>query len=322
MEEVQENGIAGFWKRLIALFIDLLLLGGVGFVLGVFFESTFVEIDAWGKLIGFVIALGYFGVMNSQLAKGQTIGKRIVNIKVVDSENLSISLNKSLVRYSILSIPFFLNGTYFSAESDFSCLAYLLFPVFFGGMLAISYLYVFNRTTRQSLHDLAVGTYVINGEASSLAFNVVWKPHLALVATFFVIFAVAPVFMSGLFSDIVETQPFKDLAETQKILLNDEDVKNAAVTSGSTTFTSSEHGTSTITRTNAHIYLYANDVSNDALAVKFARIIMENYPEAKSKDSLNVTLTYGFDIGIWSQWFNQTHTFNPAEYAPLQQAEN
>ena len=76
-EEVQQNWIANFWRRIGALFIDTLILGLVGFLLGLTLESTFVQIGGWGRLIGFVIALVYFGAMNSKLFNGQTIGKKV-----------------------------------------------------------------------------------------------------------------------------------------------------------------------------------------------------------------------------------------------------
>jgi hypothetical protein len=41
----------------------------------------------------------------------------------------------------------------------------LLSIVVIGGMLVIAYLYVFNRRTRQSLHDLCVQSYVVRASA-------------------------------------------------------------------------------------------------------------------------------------------------------------
>ncbi len=102
-EELQQYWIANFWRRVGALFIDTLILGVVGFLLGLAFESTFVQIGGWGRFIGFVIALVYFGVMNSKLTDGQTIGKRLLNLRVVDSENKTISLVRSTLRYIVLA---------------------------------------------------------------------------------------------------------------------------------------------------------------------------------------------------------------------------
>jgi uncharacterized RDD family membrane protein YckC len=100
LEEVQDKWICGFWRRIGALFIDSLVLGILGSVIGLFLEDTFVQLGGWGRLIGFAVSITYFGVMNSSLSNGQTIGKKILNIRVVDSSNSTISLPKSFVRYS------------------------------------------------------------------------------------------------------------------------------------------------------------------------------------------------------------------------------
>lgn len=95
MEAVQEKWICGFWRRIGALVVDTLVLGVLGSVAGLFLEDIFVQLGGWGRLIGFVVSITYFGVMNSSLANGQTIGKRILNIKVVDSSNSTISCTSS-----------------------------------------------------------------------------------------------------------------------------------------------------------------------------------------------------------------------------------
>ena len=68
--------ISGFWRRIGAFVIDSILLGLLGLLLGLFLEDFFVEIGGWGRFIGFVIAILYFGEMNSKVADGQTIGKK------------------------------------------------------------------------------------------------------------------------------------------------------------------------------------------------------------------------------------------------------
>jgi uncharacterized RDD family membrane protein YckC len=144
-EEVQKNWVANFWRRIGALFIDGLILGLVGFLLGLVLESTFVKIGGMGRLIGVVIALVYFGLMNSKLCNGQTIGKKLLNLRVVDSSNQPIPLANSVLRYIVLAAPFSLNGAQFSTEALLSFVMYPLSLVIFGGLFSIIYLYIFNR---------------------------------------------------------------------------------------------------------------------------------------------------------------------------------
>ncbi|WP_241242177.1 RDD family protein [Thalassotalea sp. G2M2-11] len=309
MEEVQEKWICGFWRRIGALFIDTLVLGVLGYVVGLFLEDIFVQLGGWGRLIGFVVSITYFGVMNSSLSNGQTIGKRILNTKVVDSSNSTISLPKSFLRYSFLAVPFSLNGAQITNEALLSYLMYPLSFIIFGGLFSISYLYIFNRATRQSLHDLAVDTYVVNTEVSPEELPSVWKPHLVVVAGLFVTAALVPVFTS----DLAKSVPFKGLLATQEAINSNESVKYAGVTEGSTTFTSSDSGTTTTTYVNTQAFLYKNNVDDSDIAKQLAQVIVKTYPESLNKNLIQVTLTYGYDIGIASKWNSYNHQFNPQE---------
>lgn len=308
MEQVQKEWICGFWRRVGALFIDTLLLGLLGYIAGLFLEDIFVQLGGWGRLIGFSVSMTYFGIMNSSFFNGQTIGKKVLNIRVVDSSNSTISLAKSLLRYSFLAVPFSLNGAPFTGDA----LQYLMYPlsfIIFGGSLAITYLYIFNRVTRQSLHDLVVGTYVVNTEASSQSLPSIWKPHLIVVAVLFVAATLVPVFTS----DIAESEPFKGLLAAQEAINNNELVKYSGVTEGSTTFTSSNSDSQTTTYVNIQAFLYKNEVDDYELAKKLAKTIVKTYPESLSKDLIQVTLSYGYDIGIASKWNNFSHRFDPQQ---------
>ncbi|RJE77285.1 hypothetical protein BGP78_09540 [Pseudoalteromonas sp. MSK9-3] len=309
MEEVQEKWICGFWRRIGALFIDTLVLGILGYVVGLFLEDIFVQLGGWGRLIGFALSITYFGVMNSSLSNGQTIGKRILNIKVVDSSNSTISLPKSFLRYSFLAVPFSLNGAQITNEAMLSYLMYPLSFIIFGGLFSISYLYIFNRATRQSLHDLAVDTYVVNAEVSPEELPSVWKPHLVVLAGLFIAAALAPVFTS----DLAKSKPFKGLLSTQEAINSNESVKYAGVTEGSTTFTSSDSGTTTTTYVNTQAFLYKNNVEDSDIAKQLAHLIVKTYPESLNKNLIQVTLTYGYDIGIASKWNSYNHQFSPQE---------
>jgi uncharacterized RDD family membrane protein YckC len=310
-EEVQQNWIANFWRRIGAFFIDTLILGLVGFLLGLILESVFVQIGGWGRLIGFVIALVYFGVMNSKLFDGQTIGKRLLNLRVVDSENQTISLVRSTLRYTVLATPFSLNGAQFSNEAMHSFLMYPVSLIIFGGLLSIIYLYIFNRVTRQSLHDLAVGTLVVNANIEKQELGKVWKTHLVVVAILFVAAAIVPAFTGKL----AQNEPFKDMLAVQSALLKETEITYAAVTSSTTTFSSVNEGSKTTTYVTAQAVLSSNNVGDVEFARQLASIVVKNHPETMNKDALRVTLTYGYDIGIWSQWSNHTHDFNPSEFA-------
>ena len=308
-EEVELKWISGFWRRIGALFIDTLILGMGGLALGLFLESLFVQMGGWGRLVGFSIALIYFGVMNSSIAGGQTIGKKALKIRVVDCNNSPINLGKSILRYFILAIPFSLNGAQFSNEAMLSFLIYPLSLIVFGGLFSILYLYIFNRVTRQSLHDLVVGTYVVNANEEKQEPGKVWNVHLIIVVVLFISAAVVPAFTSQL----TQSEPFKGMLAVQSTLSNDPSVAYVTISSGSSTFSSTNEGAKTITYVSSQVFLKTNNVSNTELARRLATIVVDNYPEALQKDTIHINLTYGYDIGIASSWSNHVHSFNPLE---------
>jgi uncharacterized RDD family membrane protein YckC len=268
----------------------------------------------WGRLVGFGIALIYFGIMNSKLCDGQTIGKKVLNLRVVNSENKTITLGKSILRYIILATPFSLNGAHFSNEAMLSFLVYPLSLVIFGGLFSIIYLYIFNRVTRQSLHDLVVGTYVVNANIERQEIGEVWKVHYLVVGLLCVVAAIVPAFTSKL----AQSEPFKEMLSVQDVLSNMAGVNYSNITTNTTTFISVDEEAKTTNYVSVQAFLSSNNIGDADFARQLAVIVVNNYPDAISKDTLRIILTYGYDIGIWSQWSSHTHDFIPSE---LQGAE-
>lgn len=311
MNEQTVKYISGFWRRIGALCIDFAILGGIGFILGFFLEDTFAAMGAWGRLVGFLIALLYFGLMNSKLCGGQTAGKTFLNIKVVDSANETVGIAKSLARAFILVAPIFLNGAQFSIELMQSYLMYFFTFIVFGGFLSTVYLYVFNKNTQQSLHDLILGTLVVNAKAEKQELHKVSKIHFIVVAALLLAAAIAPVFTLQL----AKAEPFKSLLITQAALAQLPLVTHVAMESGVNTTTSIDNDTKTTTHVHARIFLAKNLVGDPAVAREMALVIKKSFSESTKKDAIQLTLTYGHDIGIWSQWTSANYSFKPSELA-------
>jgi uncharacterized RDD family membrane protein YckC len=316
---VEDKWIAGFWRRIGAFFIDAVLLGVIGFILGTLFKESFVQMGSAGRLIGFLIALTYFGIMNSKLFNGQTVGKRLINVKVVNAENEAISVGISFFRYCILGLPFFLNGVYFNEESLPEIVTYLLTLVVFGGILSTSYLYLFNRVTRQSLHDLCVRTFVVNANSERDTIGNVWKPHYFMVVCVLVASIISPVLMLSYIesSNLISEQSHKELMHMRERLLLLPEVNQAAVMVRQSAISS----TSSETRLNKYLqiqtFINNPNVDNKELALAMATAAHENFSELEELQAINVILTYGFDIGIASLVENHSHQFNPTEIGQL-----
>jgi len=307
-EDKQIRWISGFWNRIAALIIDCILLGIVGQTLGLILGEFFVKIGVWGLVIGFAIAMAYFGILNSKLGHGQTLGKRILKLRVVDSNNEPIELVKSLARYCILAIPYFLTGEQIPDEVWTPPWIYIWFMLSLGGGFSILYLYSFNRVTRQSLHDIAVGSYVVNVGAEKEAVSSVGEVHYFVVGIIFVAAAFAPTFII----ELEKQEWFIAQMKSSTDLMEHPSVRHATITSGISIVSTAESTTET-TNVNAKVLLINDDTSDVELARSLAVSIISSYPESLEKDFIQVNLRYGYDIGIASHWNAHEHKFSPNE---------
>ena len=174
--------LAGVWRRSTAFVVDTLVLGGVGYASGLLLFDFYLGLGSSGILLGFAISSAYFGLLDSSLADGQTLGKRACGIRLVDASGSPFPPGRCLIRFLILSLPFWLYKVAASGILTYHFrLQILLWVVAAGGLVALAYPYLFNRRSRQSLHDLAVGSYVIRKSSppSALA-PMPWRGHLPL----------------------------------------------------------------------------------------------------------------------------------------------
>jgi uncharacterized RDD family membrane protein YckC len=299
--------IAGFWRRIGAFLIDMLLLGLVGFGLGLGLHAQFEAIGAWGRAIGFLIAVAYFGMMESRLFDGRTFGKRALDIKVVSTAVAPLGIGKALLRAAVFHIPYFLNNASLGAGYTNLVLPSIQGLLIFGLGGAISYLYVFNRRTRQSVHDLLAGAVVVRARTVPVpALAPVWKGHMAIVATLLVVSIGALAYLQARFQDSV-LQP---LMLVQQQVIRMPGVRDAGVFQGTSWATGNQRANFLTVRAVTGIA----PAEEQALAGRIAAIALATYPAARQLDTLSVTLVRGYDIGIASHWDTKTFDGPPGAW--------
>ena len=327
--------ICSFWGRLLALGVDLGLLFVVGSLLGVLFADRLAQLGVWGRLVGFALVVFYFGLLNSRMGQGQTLGKRLLRVRVVDAKGELISLGRSLLRAAIL-------GAIFLLDSSMAGGSWVVYGIVLALWLGLIYWYVFNRGTRQSLHDLAVGTYVVRDEAAgpiSLG-----HPRRLHFIGFGILIAIGVGYHIGLYL----YEPTSDLMTVQKKLNQVDGVPGAAVQIGASYSGSTvEHTYLTATvlldgfseaverkaretiaaagdSTSLHlppslpfagpsadlplltsyIALITSRLSPPSLAYFQAvaeevdRVLVESYPGSASIDIREIQVQYGYELGI------------------------
>jgi uncharacterized RDD family membrane protein YckC len=263
---------------------------------------------AYARLIGFAIALAYFGLCNSRIGGGQTLGKRWLGVRVVDAHDQLLSLPRSLLRYTVLGLPFFANGLPIGSQwVTLTPLDYPLVLVIFGGILSTIYLYIFNRRTRQSLHDLVVGSYVerFDGATQPVPFPIIWRGHLVVVALLAAIALSVPVVVSR----FAQTQTFAGILPLYQTLSTQPHVMTAQVVRGWSSF----NGGKATHSLHSSLRLDAPMTEDSNMAKRIAQLMAKADPNIANEDAVVVTLVYGYDMGIASGWKKHGYSFRPGE---------
>ncbi len=155
-----ELQIATFWQRMAADLIDLLLLLLFFFLLGLLFPEYFFSIGPGGRIFSFGISVAYFGLLGSRHGRGQTFGKRLLKITVVNAQGQYLLKRRSFIRAGILFALLSINGWAMPPLSTTTVGLLAQGTLTIGGLLALAYSYLFNLETRQGPHDLITDTYV------------------------------------------------------------------------------------------------------------------------------------------------------------------
>ena len=303
--------IAGFWRRVLGCLIDSAVLGAVGMAMGLFLSDVFMQMGGWARLVGFGIGLLYFGILNSRVGNGQTLGKRVARTKVVSSSGATLGLGRSFLRFTILAAPLFLNHARIPPQLLTTWLGVAISVLLFGVGVSTIYLLVFNRRTRQGLHDLAVGSFVIKAPADSSAINSqINKAHYVVVAALILASAILPSFLLARFGG---SDFFAPLLSVQGKVMEHPDISYASVSEGQNFF-SAASGTKRTTGVGMNVILKRRVPNDEALADEVARTLFKSLPRAAEKDVVSIVVTSGFDIGIASGWSNHVYAHSPAQW--------
>jgi len=305
--------IAGFWRRVAAFLIDVLFIGLVGFGSGYFLFNFYMSLGLGGILIGLVVATAYFGLLNSSLGGGQTFGKRVLGTRVEDAAGNLISPGRSILRYLVLAFPFFLN----KAVSDglFANLwmgALAMIPVA-AGFAAFTYLLIFNRHTRQMVHDLALRTYVVRASSPRPALAPhMWRGHAIVVAVLCVLVLV----LAAAGSLLVRIPFFQSMLTVRQAVMSTGDVRAASVTGGTTYLVESGHlETTRVLLILAHVK--APPASEQVKAAQLALLALQADPSISTYDRINVSISFGYDIGIASGVVTDQYSHTPDEWKQI-----
>jgi uncharacterized RDD family membrane protein YckC len=288
-----DREVGSLWRRIVAFLIDSIVVGTAGLLFALPFFDFFSRLGAWGRLVGFCLAVPYFVLLNSRIGKGQTLGKRAMHLQVVNASGEPISVSRSFTRYLVLSAPFFLNGLRLPITRTPQIVMYLLASVVVGlGSITI-YLVLFNRRTRQGVHDLAAGSYVADADKSgALVVHPIWRGHWAVLGALVV---VAVIGGKVLDSKIMQFADFPAMWSDAHVIEDMDHVQAAGVSDLTWTPRSGAEKTTIYV---VNVFWSGRQDQEEAFARQVASRILENNPHVADRDRLRIVIIRGYDLGI------------------------
>jgi uncharacterized RDD family membrane protein YckC len=306
-QTIHTNSSAPYFRRFLSFIIDILLLGLIGIILGFLLTQTFIQMGWTGRFVGFSITFVYFSVFNSNLLNGQTIGQRILKIKIVDNQGKCLSLYKSAIRSLFLPTISLLNNWTIPIQSSSIVLQSISFVLF--SLLATElYFVIFSGKSKQLLHDVVVNSYVV--ETNSHCSNFKNIPKSVLLFSYSPMILVIIVMLTVKL--ITSQETLTDLVNIQSDIQKELQIYNVSVYKGNTTFTGNDK-TSTTTSYLRVSCIKNNKSDNDYFTEKIVSVL-KNYSLAKEVDVIELYYVTGYDIGIASKWKNTSQKFTKEDF--------
>jgi len=291
--------IANFWRRLGAWLIDIILLGIVGQIFALSFSPFWFKIGPYGRLFGFVLTILYFGLMNSRAGHGQTLGKRVLGIAVRDENNQPISFWHSLARIFIISLPILLNRWALPGVLNISWIGSIFTIIIFGLGSAVLYTMIFNKGTRQGLHDLICKTYVAFLKGNSIErFPISSKIHWIISGVLVFLTLIMIPIGNLLSSRIIPKAALTQLAPLYQVLQNDSRFFSASVNDNR--FYSSNGQALHILQIQVWNKGRTGSNEREALLSEIAEITIGNIENIDQYDLLKITITSAYDLLVAS----------------------
>lgn len=303
---------AKFWTRVWALLIDSLILGVIGYLLGLTVEDFLVRIGNYGLLFGLVITVVYQTIFNSRIGNGQTLGKRVMNIQVVDFNGDAIDLGKSFLRALILCFPYFTANLTIPGLSDIAIVNVIKTIILSTIVIGVVVIYIFNKQTRQSLHDLVVGTYVATTERNE-------EPTIlpTMTKTPFYVFGGLVTLLIGVafFTATWKAPELKNILSIYSKVSNIDGVLNASVIEN----TNYANGSKTLSyKANLWVQnLPKDNLENDKVVREVVQTILNNANSIDSFDVISISMTREFNIGIASKKTTSTISQTPSKWREI-----
>lgn len=294
------------FKRFIAIIIDFIVLGALGFISGLVLEEFYVYLGEYGTLFGSAIVIAYFGILQSNINEGQSIGKRVMDAQVLKTDGTYLSLEQSLLRAFVLYFPI-LNIELFASGKNVIIVAAILMIIIFGNV----YFSLVN-TSRRGLHDILSNAVTVKRSETEFYANVHSDKSMKKLLPIMIIgllllgTSISQMFSRNSFRDLLSVKHVLEQRQ-EVILVNKLEYKTKTISNFNSDQPAQTYSAIGVTvSVNNEEYLTSND---SRIFEEYYNTIKEEVPGTHSVDYVNVNLSYGYNIGIASKTRKKTMTF-------------
>ena len=299
--------IAGFWRRVGAFVVDAIIVSIPFFILGFAFTDISYAIGPYGVFLGYGVFILYWGYFNSSARGGQTLGKKALKIAVVNQNNEYLTLKSSYIRAVALGLIFLFSEWPFSSIGLLN-ISIVISTIGALGAFIILYGLIFNRTTRQGVHDLLAKSYVIKAPPLEISeaplLPQIHKRFMVGIAVFIAVISIfGIILLPSITSGFIGEDVWDEIAAIQKELVKNEDVISADVTLGSITMLGSGQ---TLRKLEVELWVKPSCAKNfehcSELVETTAQVVIDEF-DVDNLDVVDIAITNRFDFGIPSGYF-------------------
>ena len=309
MDEIATVNLATRKRRFFAFLIDSIIIGLAGNLSGLFFGDLYAQLGNSGLIIGCIVVLLYFGICNSRITNGQTLGKKLLKIRVVNRKSDPISVPKSFLRALCFAVFMLINGSSLS-NSFFLPLVIILGTLTFSIPILEIYYIIVNKSTLQSLHDLLIDSFVVSAKSEGNISYANKKSFLygglVIPVILLITFAVINLFAKNTY--------VADMVKIIDVINKELPVYNTTMYRHSETTTALSGESSTVKYINVTTIKKNKNEDNNALAVRIAKIVFESKFTFNEEESLCITIVEGYDIGITSNYTSKNFNYSIEEW--------
>lgn len=270
-------------------------------LLGTIFSEQFANLGSSGYLIGLTVSLFYFAIGNSKYTKGQTVGKKIFGLTVLNQNGSFLNPTNAFLRAGTLVLPFFFNYL----PETLELLDWVLFYLPTLWFIALLTGFILNKETRQTFHDLLLRTYVI-AKDEAIGTNPINKSIYQNIG----IILCTVLFIMIAFSNLIYPSgyeiPDEQLKITEKLYEQIESIENDIIVDTHIQFRINQQPDIN-TYTEVYYEIYINKDFKDA-KIQLKELDKSIKSETNLSDmdliinSISVYYKFGYDIGIWKKY--------------------